>query len=197
MKSEAESDKSDGWTDIAAAAPSALSASPSPTDGSGWSEAAANGATPILTEQASESGDELDEWGDLVGVFKSAADDAADDVEAPPPEHGAAESTQSTDGLDALPMRNKKRGRKSRGEELLTRAVRARVAAGVPPEGEVLVRRPATPLLERPAVEISDAVLLRLRQGFEPGQSHPLMHAVAAAIGRAVDDLGAVDQETL
>ena len=105
MKSEAGSDESDGWADVAAAAPSALSASPSPTDGSGWSEAAANGATPILTEQASESGDELDEWGDLVGVFKSVADDAADDVEAPPPEHGA---TQSTDGLDALsaPMGN-------------------------------------------------------------------------------------------
>ena len=60
-----------------------------------------------------------------------------------------------------------------------------------------MLLRPATPLLERPAVEISDAVLLRLRQGFKPGQSHPLMHAVAAAIGRAVDDLGAVDQENL
>ena len=52
-------------------------------------------------------------------------------------------------------------------------------------------------LRQRPAVEISDAVLLRLRRGFKPGQSHPLMHAVAAAICRAVDDLGAVDQETL
>ena len=79
MKSEAESDESDGWTDVAAAAPSALSASPSPTDGSGWSEAAANGATPILTEQASESGDEWEEWDDLVWVFKSATDNAAAD----------------------------------------------------------------------------------------------------------------------
>ena len=102
MKYEARSDESNGWTYVAADAPSALSASPSPTDGSGWSEAAANGATPILTEQASESGDERGEWDDLIGVFKLAADDAAaDDSEAPPPEHGA---TQSTDCLDALPV---------------------------------------------------------------------------------------------
>ena len=61
MKSEAESDESDGWADVAAAAPSALSASPSPPDGSGWSEAAANGATPILAEQAPESSRSGDE----------------------------------------------------------------------------------------------------------------------------------------
>ena len=190
MASERPTSSDDEWG-LAAAAPLAGSGSPSSDGVSEWADAV-RAAPHVETEPGASSSDE---WGALALPLSD---------QPPSPAAVAAMSPQSPPTPRVVGKR--KRGRPSRGDQLLERAVRSRPAeASSAPSSNAAVGVAHTDHVTqqlkrhkgRGAPIIGASILARLRTPTAPGEPHPLLAIVTAANERERGPSDAVDQETL